>query len=560
MEQGVVVEPGTFDLAERLEVLSLLGRGALLKPLEGPFQHAQLPGDQRLEFHRVFRKGRHALEVRRLQPPAFQQILDGNEERVPGEAGTATGRRVAVTRGPEGQDLPDSLCRIRQKVGEAVSLAAEFPNAVWSGKRRGMQEYPADATEIHRGIALPGVCRVVDGAECPFPRGYCTPLRQALSESGAARGGKGTLRAWVGIGTATTTAGGQGRMRFKTWGPARSRHQRPPRPFQRGAIRATPAPGRPGRGRTPGGIAEMVRIGPTAPEGVSVPRRGNEGAGIAVGAVEQASPGRGTAPLDRAGDLCGGSGRRARPEGRVTVVDFHAVPPTCREWALRRNATFRARAGALAKLEGPPLVVGDHNASPWSGSHRGDGQESGPAQCSARLRDSAHVAVVGRAAGGAAGSMPAPRRLPDRRLPNRPESRVRPSAAHRRCRPAGCLSPACRAERSRLLRLIRGVGRGLLESEGSKKSIEGGWTAVYPWTDPVRFRAVARAPSLRCLPPVSFGAQRRIPTTVCGRIFSGILRCAPNDTGGGICGVEPGVGRATRFLAALGMTRGGQRG
>src|SRR5690606_33314988 len=35
----------------------------------------------------------------------------------------------------------------------------------------------------------------------------------------------------------------------------------------------------------------------------------------------------------------------------------------------------------------------------------------------------------------------------------------------------------------------------------------------------------------------------------------GILRCAQNDSGGGVCGVEPRASRAMRFLAALGMTQ-----
>lgn len=67
--------------------------------------------------------------------------------------------------------------------------------------------------------------------------------------------------------------------------------------------------------------------------------------------------------------------------GPVTLIAFHPPPPTTPGRALRRNVEMRAVAELVRAIEGPRLLVGDFNCSPWSPLFRRLVTESG-------LRDS----------------------------------------------------------------------------------------------------------------------------------------------------------------------------
>lgn len=58
--------------------------------------------------------------------------------------------------------------------------------------------------------------------------------------------------------------------------------------------------------------------------------------------------------------------RIARDEGEATVIVTHPPPPVSRKQAKTRNNHFAALAEHVRDIEGPVIVVGDLNATPWS--------------------------------------------------------------------------------------------------------------------------------------------------------------------------------------------------
>lgn len=62
---------------------------------------------------------------------------------------------------------------------------------------------------------------------------------------------------------------------------------------------------------------------------------------------------------------------------KVTILAVHAIPawqigwpPFRSEWGVRRNATFDRIPGLLGSVDGPCLLLGDHNATMWSPCYR----------------------------------------------------------------------------------------------------------------------------------------------------------------------------------------------
>ncbi|MEM7223678.1 MAG: endonuclease/exonuclease/phosphatase family protein [Pseudomonadota bacterium] len=54
----------------------------------------------------------------------------------------------------------------------------------------------------------------------------------------------------------------------------------------------------------------------------------------------------------------------------VTVVNFHAASPKTGAKARFRNLHFRDLAARMAEIEGPKIIAGDFNCSPWSPYYR----------------------------------------------------------------------------------------------------------------------------------------------------------------------------------------------
>jgi endonuclease/exonuclease/phosphatase (EEP) superfamily protein YafD len=73
--------------------------------------------------------------------------------------------------------------------------------------------------------------------------------------------------------------------------------------------------------------------------------------------------------------------RIATPDGPITLLVFHPPPPMGPDRSRRRDEETRALAELVRAIEGPVLVVGDFNCTPWSGHFRDLLRDSG-------LRDS----------------------------------------------------------------------------------------------------------------------------------------------------------------------------
>ena len=50
----------------------------------------------------------------------------------------------------------------------------------------------------------------------------------------------------------------------------------------------------------------------------------------------------------------------------TTVVGIHTLPPSSADYARTRNSQLRALPGLIAELNGPVMLLGDINTSPWS--------------------------------------------------------------------------------------------------------------------------------------------------------------------------------------------------
>ena len=65
------------------------------------------------------------------------------------------------------------------------------------------------------------------------------------------------------------------------------------------------------------------------------------------------------------------------PQGTVSIIGTHPVPPLSRSFAERRNLHFAELAEAVLKQPHPVLLIGDLNTSPWSPHFRDLAEASG---------------------------------------------------------------------------------------------------------------------------------------------------------------------------------------
>ena len=134
-EQGEFVEPAGVSFAESREGFALGRRTALKRPegivaARGVFQAITAPKSTWSAG-----KFRARSNCARIEIAALHQCVEADQERIAGEGGETLIRRVAVSGGPQRQNLPDTLPGIAQKVGEAMRLRSQFADAVRSRKR-----------------------------------------------------------------------------------------------------------------------------------------------------------------------------------------------------------------------------------------------------------------------------------------------------------------------------------------------------------------------------------------------------------------------------------------
>ncbi len=113
------------EFAERRGVRR--GRSAL-QPLERKPKQRQLELDHRPIVHAILRQiGRAQVEFG--QQPVFDEAIQTDEQRVAGKGRKTLIGRIAITRRPQGQDLPEALAGVGQKVYELESLCTQLANA-----------------------------------------------------------------------------------------------------------------------------------------------------------------------------------------------------------------------------------------------------------------------------------------------------------------------------------------------------------------------------------------------------------------------------------------------
>src|SRR6266540_1959621 len=106
---------------------------------------------------RASRSRRHAPgcpgEVRVVEPALALEHLERHEERIPRARRERLVRRVAESRGPEREHLPEPLPREREPAREAVRGRAEIARAVGARERGGVEQDPASpVAPLHGGL------------------------------------------------------------------------------------------------------------------------------------------------------------------------------------------------------------------------------------------------------------------------------------------------------------------------------------------------------------------------------------------------------------------------
>ena len=112
-------------------------------PLEchvGLVEQRALELDERAEIDPVPGKGVCSVEISLAQKPQLLQFLKAQQKGVSRERGEALVRRIAVARGPEGEDLPEALAGLRQHIEEADRLRTELSDAMRAGQAGRVQQ------------------------------------------------------------------------------------------------------------------------------------------------------------------------------------------------------------------------------------------------------------------------------------------------------------------------------------------------------------------------------------------------------------------------------------
>ena len=132
-EQRVVVKPGRFALAERLEVAT----GRYEQALSGPMQHGEALAVQGAVVHAL---GVVAPETMRVvvvvEQPLLGEVVQVDKVGVASKRREALVWRVPKARGHDRKHLPDGDPGGGKKVHEAPRLGTQRSHAPRRGKRR----------------------------------------------------------------------------------------------------------------------------------------------------------------------------------------------------------------------------------------------------------------------------------------------------------------------------------------------------------------------------------------------------------------------------------------
>ncbi len=148
-EEGEVVYPAFVDLAEQFKLASEVGvtpgvEEAVLRFPEGAFLEGG--GGRVVGVHGV---AGCAVQIAPVEEFEVDQVVEGNEERVPGVAGHGLVRAVGAAGWPERQHLPDADAGLVEKIGEVAGGLAEVADAVAAGEGGRMENDAGKSGEGH---------------------------------------------------------------------------------------------------------------------------------------------------------------------------------------------------------------------------------------------------------------------------------------------------------------------------------------------------------------------------------------------------------------------------
>ena len=128
-EKTVALQPMAV-VGEEALVLRTGPRAFEVRPR--PAQQGVLEGAHAVVVHPGVVEGGDVSQVRLVDQPRIGQHLGADQQGVARERGRGTvgGVAAASVDGGQGQDLPDRLGRVHQKIGEPQGLRAHVPNAV----------------------------------------------------------------------------------------------------------------------------------------------------------------------------------------------------------------------------------------------------------------------------------------------------------------------------------------------------------------------------------------------------------------------------------------------
>ena len=88
-------------------------------------------------------------KARAVDPVAFGEIFQRDEQRIAGEGGQRRVWGVAIAGGAEGKNLPEALLRCGEKIGESVGGGSEIADATQRRQRSNVQQETRRALKGH---------------------------------------------------------------------------------------------------------------------------------------------------------------------------------------------------------------------------------------------------------------------------------------------------------------------------------------------------------------------------------------------------------------------------
>lgn len=149
-----------------------------------PAQQDVLEGAHAVVVHPGVVEGGRIGQVRLVDQPRVGQRLGADQQGVARERGRGAvgGVAAASVDGGQGQDLPDRLGRVPQKIGEPQGLRAHVPDAVAGGEGEEGEQNAAPSGAAHASSGTAWVTR-------PPHRVMATPM-SASSRAGARKGSR----------------------------------------------------------------------------------------------------------------------------------------------------------------------------------------------------------------------------------------------------------------------------------------------------------------------------------------------------------------------------------